>query len=84
MTENNNYFITVKELLRQMYAKVTYTLANRLNYLCNALPNGAEYTPECFIENNMILLFYKPFIHLNRYKKAIENIKQGQLIDVYC
>lgn len=82
MTGNNNYFMTIKELLGERHATVTYTLANRLNYLCSELPNRAEYTPEYFIENNMILPFYKPFIPLNRYEKAIENIKQGRLTSV--
>ncbi|WP_186431370.1 TnsD family Tn7-like transposition protein [Clostridium sp. BSD9I1] len=82
MTGNNNYFITIKELMGDMYATVTYTLANRLDFLCSELPKCAEYTPELFIENNMILPFYKPFIPLNRYEKAIKNIKQGQLTSV--
>jgi hypothetical protein len=82
MVGNNNYFITIKELMGDMYATVTYSLANRLAFLCSELPNSTGYTPELFIQNNMSLPFYKPFVPLDRYEKAIENIKQGQLTSV--
>lgn len=73
LTGNNNYQITVNELVGSSFKRITPYYSNNLQFLCDQLPENTVYTTQYFIENHTILPFFKSFVPDERFERAINS-----------
>lgn len=75
LTGNNNYYLTVNELIGTRNAHVNFCFANNLDYLCNQFPEGSSFNSDYFLLNHTILPIYKSFVPEDRFERALNSFK---------